>query len=197
VTHSRDPPRRACSRRWLRSVAFLLLLAATGSLHAQSYGLDVQPEPTSAISAEPRKFVTVRFKVTNRNGNAQFEARIAAPASWRIVSHEAAFALAEGQSTLRSVTVEIPEDARAGEYSLAYTVHDVARPEMRNDARIAVRVVTASAKNGNTSGTTARAETLVRPALFRRRFVLLTVCFVIRLHKRRDSARSRAKPAQS
>ena len=161
MTHSRDPPRRACSRRWLRSVAFLLLLAATGSLHAQSYGLDVQPEPTSAISAEPRKIVTVRFKVTNRNGNAQFEARIAAPASWRIVSHEAAFALAEGQSTLRSVTVEIPEDARAGEYSLAYTVHDVARPEMRNDARIAVRVVTASAKNGNTSGTTARAETLL------------------------------------
>ena len=131
MTYSRGPPSRPCLPRRLRQAAFCLLLAATGPLHAQSYGLDVQPEAPFAVNAQPSKIVTVRFKVTNRNGNARFEARVAAPANWRIVSQEIPFALAEGQSTLRSISVEIPEDARAGEYSLAYTVNDIGRPQMR------------------------------------------------------------------
>ncbi|MEO8752081.1 MAG: fimbria/pilus outer membrane usher protein [Casimicrobiaceae bacterium] len=138
-----------------------MLLVATSAVHAQSYGLDVQPEANSAVGAEPSKTVTLRFKVTNRNADAQFEARVVAPANWRVVGRETPFALAEGQTTTRTVKVEIPADARAGDYSVAYAVNDTARPTMRNEARAPVRLAAAPDTNSARPGAAARAETLL------------------------------------
>jgi outer membrane usher protein len=160
VTCPRGPPPLRL-QRWLRPAGFFVLLAASAALHARPYGLDVQPETISVVSAEPGKTVTLRFKVTNRSADAQFEAQVVAPANWRVLRREAPFTLAEGQSTTRSVQVEIPAGARAGDYSLTYAVKDTARPAMRNEARAPVRLAAASDTNGARPGASLRAETLL------------------------------------
>src|SRR5258708_2138824 len=88
--------RHRCARRWLERVAFCLLLCAAPAPLAQSYGLDVQPASQPIPTAEPRKIVTLRFRVTNRGPAGQFEAHVNAPPGWQVVANESPFQLAEG-----------------------------------------------------------------------------------------------------
>jgi hypothetical protein len=126
--------------RWAAWAALCWLVCAAMPAHAQSYAIDVQPANQAALGVAPRQITSIAFRVTNRGRNAEFEGQIDAPSGWRVVSRDASFALKEGESSVRFVSVYVPEITRAGSYAVSYTVRDRAHPEVRSTGKAAIDV---------------------------------------------------------
>jgi hypothetical protein len=126
--------------RWLCGAVLCAVPWLPSPTHAQSYAIDVQPAQEATLSIVPRQITSLAFRVTNRGRDGEFDAEVGVPQGWRLVSREAPFALKEGESKVRFVSIYVPEAARAGTYTVSYAVRDRARPDVRNAAKIVVDV---------------------------------------------------------
>jgi hypothetical protein len=125
-----------CSVRCLFFWLLLLLL----SLHAQ--GLEVKALGQELLSKNPRQIITTRFSVVNGSGRAgEFEGRVILPAGWRMITPETPFELANNESTVRYISIYIPEGAPAGDYDIGYEVRNRQNPAIMDAYSLSVRVL--------------------------------------------------------
>jgi hypothetical protein len=123
------------SSRW---IFWLLLLPLT--LHAQ--GIEVKTLGQELLSKTPRQIITTRFSVVNVSEQAgQFEGRVILPAGWRVITPEAPFELANNESTVRYISIYIPEGAPAGDYDIGYEVRNRQNPAIMDAYSLSVRVL--------------------------------------------------------
>jgi hypothetical protein len=122
----------------LSGLFWLLLLPL--SLHAQ--GLEVKALGQELLSKNPRQIITTRFSVINGSGRVgQFEGRVILPAGWRVITPETPFELANNESTVRYISIYIPEGAPAGDYDIGYEVRNRQNPAIMDAYTLSVRVL--------------------------------------------------------
>ena len=131
-----NPP----ARRSLTALLVLALLAGAQQAHAQSDGLRIQAANAPGLKSEPLKLATFRFKVTNQGSDGEFTEVIDAAPEWRVVDSARRFRLGQGKTSIRSVTLRVPAGTPDGEYPIAYTVSDLARPEQNRLATASVQI---------------------------------------------------------
>lgn len=84
---------------------------------------------------------TVALRITNNSGAAgEFEASLALPQGWRLITPEQPFRLARGASVVRLTSLFVPEAAAAGEHTLAYTLASRGAPAVLGKYSLAIRV---------------------------------------------------------
>jgi hypothetical protein len=108
---------------------------------AQSPALEIGAASAAGTDAAPRSITTVALRITNNSGAAgEFEARLALPQGWRLITPEQPFTLARGASVVRMVGLFVPEAAAAGEHTLAYTLASRSAPAVQGKYSLAIRV---------------------------------------------------------
>jgi hypothetical protein len=119
---------------------FFWLLLLPLSLHAQ--GLEVKALGQELLSKNPRQIITTPFSVVNGSGQAgEFEGRVILPAGWRVITPEDPFELANNESTVRYISIYIPEGAPAGDYDIGYEVRNRQNPAIMDAYTLSVRVL--------------------------------------------------------
>lgn len=98
----------------------------------------------ASLDVAPRTVVTVALRVTNHSGAAgEFEAGVALPQGWRLITPAQSFTLARGASVVRMVSLFVPESAAAGEHAFVYTVASRKQPALLGSCSVPVRVASA------------------------------------------------------
>jgi hypothetical protein len=107
----------------------------------QSPALEIGPADAASTEVAPRTVTTVALRITNHSGAAgEFEASLALPKGWRLITPEQPFTLARGASVVRLVSLFVPESAAAGEHALAYTVASRMQPSVRGRYSLPMRI---------------------------------------------------------
>lgn len=96
---------------------------------ALAQAIAIAAENAADTMVAPRSLITVALRVTNNSSAAgNFEASVALPPGWRMVTPDGAFPLARGASTVRLLSIFVPEAATAGEHILAYSLRSRGTP---------------------------------------------------------------------
>ena len=131
----------AC-RRLLVALFAGLLLALPGLAWAQE--IAIVPESAVDDLVVPRSLITVALRITNNsNADGNFDAVLALPPGWRTVTPDGAFALARGASTIRLLSIFVPEAATAGEHILSYSLRNRAAPAIGGAYAVRINVAPA------------------------------------------------------
>lgn len=120
---------------------FFAILLLFPSL-AEGHGAAVEIEPASGatIDAGPRTVTTVALRITNHSGAGEFEASLALPQGWRLITQEQPFTLARDASIVRLLSFFVPESAAAGEHALTYSVTNRRQPAIQGSYSVSMRV---------------------------------------------------------
>jgi hypothetical protein len=125
-------------------IFFLLLLGAcswSAVLAFQLRSVDVVPTNGTSVDAQAGKLLTLSFRVTNTAAFAKkFESIFNAPAGWRRLAKDLPFTLDAGASDIKLLSVSIPAETPAGEYTVRYGIRDAANPDSGADAVVAIRI---------------------------------------------------------
>jgi len=130
---------------------FLILLLAVGSQRARSFqsrSVSVQATAGVRVETTPGKLLTLSFKVTNTAASKKrFESFVVPPTGWRRLAKEFPFEIDGGAADIRLLSISIPAETPAGDYTLRYGVRDAANPA--DAAEVAMTVVISAVNEQN------------------------------------------------
>lgn len=122
----------------------MFLLGGTASSF-QSRTVDITASAGTRVETVPGKLLTLSFKVTNRSSaKIRFESSLTLPAGWRRLARDFPFEINAGSGDIRLVSISIPAETPAGEYTLRYGVRDVANTD--ENAELTFTVVVSAVK---------------------------------------------------
>lgn len=120
-------------------LAWLLLLP--GLAYSQSPAVEIGLAGGANADVAPRTVTTAALRITNHSGTTgEFEAMLALPQGWRLITPEQPFTLERGASVVRMVSLFVPESATAGQHALTYTVTNRKQPAIQGKYAMAMRV---------------------------------------------------------
>lgn len=91
----------------------------------QSRSVDVQATSGTRVETTPGRLLTLSFKVTNTGGTKKrFESIVVPPSGWRRLAKEFPFEMEAGAVDIRLLSISIPAETPAGDYSLRYKIRD-------------------------------------------------------------------------
>jgi hypothetical protein len=125
-------------------IFFLLALnlcAASSMLAFQMRTADVVPTNGTRVEAQAGKLLTLSFKVSNASSSKKhFESIVNVPAGWRRLAKDFPFELEAGASDIRLLSISIPSETPAGDYSVRFGVRDVVNPADISEVSVAIGI---------------------------------------------------------
>ncbi|MGA3246377.1 MAG: SPOR domain-containing protein [Bacteroidota bacterium] len=122
----------------------LLILTAlnvVAALSFQSRSIAVVPSSGSRVETVPGKLLTLTFRVTNTSSTRKrFESTVVTPTGWRRLAKDLPFDLEAGGSDIRLLSISIPAETPAGEYTLRYSIKDQSNPNETAEAPMTIVV---------------------------------------------------------
>ncbi len=107
----------------------LTALNVVAVLSFQSRSVTVIPSSGTRVETAPGKLLTLSFKVTNTSSvKKRFESTVVTPAGWRRLAKDFPFDLEAGGSDIRLLSISIPAETPAGDYTLRYGIKDPTDP---------------------------------------------------------------------
>jgi len=114
-------------RRIFFFVIFALVIVGHRAAAFQSRSVTVQATTGNRIETTPGKLLTLGFKVTNTTSSKKrFESVVVPPSGWRRLAKDFPFEIEGGAADIRLLSISIPAETPAGDYSLRYKIRDAA-----------------------------------------------------------------------
>ena len=126
-----------------RNRIFFILLLSLCCLPAllafQARTADVVPTGGTRVEAQAGKLLTLSFRVTNTSSaKKRFESILNTPTGWRRLAKDFPFELEAGASDIRLLSISIPSETPAGEYTVRFGIRDVSNPSDVSEASVTV-----------------------------------------------------------
>ena len=123
-------------------IFFLLLLSACyvpALLAFQSRTADVVATSGTSVEAQAGKLLTLSFRVTNNSASKKrFESTLNAPAGWRRLAKDFPFDLEAGASDIKLLSISVPSETPAGEYTVRFGIRDASNSSDFSEASVTV-----------------------------------------------------------
>ena len=123
-------------------IFFLLALSASWlplSLAFQSRSIDVVSTSGARVEAQAGKLLTLSFRVSNNSpAKKRLESFVSAPAGWRRLAKDFPFELDAAASDIRLLSISVPSETPAGEYTVRYGLRDAANPSDVSEVPVTV-----------------------------------------------------------
>ncbi len=111
-------------------------------LEAKPRGVEVRPSAKELLETEPRKAVTVAFRVNNKTSEKhEFTSDLELPKGWRLITRDFPFELGANETDIRLVSFFIPQRALAGKYEVTYLVREREYPSISDSYTVYVVVL--------------------------------------------------------
>jgi hypothetical protein len=103
---------------------------------------DVVPTNGTRVEAQAGKLLTLSFRVSNTSSSKKrFESVVNVPAGWRRLARDFPFELEAGASDIRLLSISIPSETPAREYSVRFGVRDMSNPGDISEVSVSVGIV--------------------------------------------------------
>ncbi len=105
--------------------------------------IDVIPTSGTRVDAQAGKLLTLSFRVTNNSSaKKRFESVLNAPTGWRRLAKDLPFELEAGASDIRLLSISVPSETPAGEYTVRFGIRDASNYSEASEVSVTV-VITA------------------------------------------------------
>ncbi|MCX6135163.1 MAG: SPOR domain-containing protein [Ignavibacteriales bacterium] len=122
---------------------FILFIALhVVSAHAfQSRSVEVVPSSGTRVETAPGRLLTLSFRVTNTSSSRKrFESTVVTPSGWRRLARDFPFELEAGGSDIRLLSISIPAESPARDYTLRYGVKDPSNPSEAAEVTMTIAI---------------------------------------------------------